>query len=49
MLELSGAGVAGGEQWERRSRRLEMNALGKSVMDLKGIRLWGICWLIKEL
>jgi len=25
------------EQWEKRSRRLEMNAFGKSVIELKGI------------
>lgn len=25
------------EQWEKRGRRLEMNAFGKSVIELKGI------------
>lgn len=41
-----GAGVA---EHNNGSRRLQMNAPGKSVMELKGIRLWGICRLIKEL
>lgn len=42
---LSGAGL----QHNNGSRRLQMNAPGKSVMELKGMRLGGIQWLIKEL
>lgn len=41
--------VQGWLQQNNGSRRLQMNAPGKSVMELKGIRLWGICRLIKEL